>query len=301
MSSSGLKCSSDLNRFLFNSMNRVGVTKYGAIKMFICVSAVVFKQVFIKNVCIKNEMSLLYLLYPLFWLLQTLRKKGFNGCNSPEPDNDDSIDQSPLNDRKTDDLDSLFKRYGVSTVTLWSPYLTFSFCSSLSLSALFLSISLCPLFFLVFGERRLWTRKSIGTLRAQTPRSPSPSPLALKRNTKKLTRSLIKWCRTIGCQWVPPTSLCNPAPPPPSHLIPVLCCWRWADGFWMLMAIWLLTEHLPSPLPHPFLPHFTFYQHHLSPSMKSLPSNCICSTGCSEVTKTKQKITRYTNFFFPKL
>ncbi|XP_020566025.1 myocyte-specific enhancer factor 2D homolog isoform X6 [Oryzias latipes] len=45
-------------------------------------------------------------------IIETLRKKGFNGCNSPEPDNDDSIDQSPLNDRKTDDLDSLFKRYG---------------------------------------------------------------------------------------------------------------------------------------------------------------------------------------------
>uniref|UniRef100_A0A3B3U1Z2 Myocyte enhancer factor 2d n=1 Tax=Poecilia latipinna TaxID=48699 RepID=A0A3B3U1Z2_9TELE len=48
-------------------------------------------------------------------IIETLRKKGFNGCNSPEPDGDDSIDQSPLNDRKADDLDSLFKRYG-STV-----------------------------------------------------------------------------------------------------------------------------------------------------------------------------------------
>ncbi|KAM4567985.1 myocyte-specific enhancer factor 2D [Fundulus diaphanus] len=47
-------------------------------------------------------------------IIETLRKKGFNGCNSPEPDGDDSIDQSPLNDRKTEDLDSLFKRYGSS-------------------------------------------------------------------------------------------------------------------------------------------------------------------------------------------
>lgn len=50
--------------------------------------------------------------------LQTLRKKGFNGCDSPEPDGEDSIDQSPLNDDKyrktTEDLDVLFKRYGVS-------------------------------------------------------------------------------------------------------------------------------------------------------------------------------------------
>ncbi|MGH0172745.1 UNVERIFIED_CONTAM: hypothetical protein FKN15_068881 [Acipenser sinensis] len=47
----------------------------------------------------------------------TLRKKGFNGCDSPEPDGDDSIDQSPLNDEKyrkaSEDLDILFKRYGV--------------------------------------------------------------------------------------------------------------------------------------------------------------------------------------------
>lgn len=50
--------------------------------------------------------------------VQTLRKKGFNGCDSPEPDGEDSIDQSPLNDDKyrktTEDLDVLFKRYGVS-------------------------------------------------------------------------------------------------------------------------------------------------------------------------------------------
>ncbi|XP_065101528.1 myocyte-specific enhancer factor 2D isoform X9 [Paramisgurnus dabryanus] len=51
-------------------------------------------------------------------IIETLRKKGFNGCNSPEPDGDDSIDQSPLQEdkyRKSDELDILFKRYG-STV-----------------------------------------------------------------------------------------------------------------------------------------------------------------------------------------
>ncbi|XP_061530717.1 myocyte-specific enhancer factor 2D isoform X5 [Phycodurus eques] len=51
-------------------------------------------------------------------IIETLRKKGFNGCNSPEPDGDDSIDQSPLNDdkyrSKTEDLDTLFKRYGAA-------------------------------------------------------------------------------------------------------------------------------------------------------------------------------------------
>ncbi|XP_062302156.1 myocyte-specific enhancer factor 2D homolog isoform X2 [Osmerus eperlanus] len=51
-------------------------------------------------------------------IIETLRKKGFNGCDSPEPDGEDSIDQSPLNDDKyrknTEDLDILFKRYGTA-------------------------------------------------------------------------------------------------------------------------------------------------------------------------------------------
>ncbi|XP_026205770.1 myocyte-specific enhancer factor 2D homolog isoform X4 [Anabas testudineus] len=59
-------------------------------------------------------------------IIETLRKKGFNGCDSPEPDGEDSIDQSPLNDDKfrktTEDLDVLFKRYGQST----APSQTFS-------------------------------------------------------------------------------------------------------------------------------------------------------------------------------
>ncbi|XP_039607008.1 myocyte-specific enhancer factor 2D isoform X1 [Polypterus senegalus] len=49
-------------------------------------------------------------------IIETLRKKGFNGCDSPEPDGDDSIDQSSLNEDKyckaSEDLDILFKRYG---------------------------------------------------------------------------------------------------------------------------------------------------------------------------------------------
>ncbi|KAG8560127.1 hypothetical protein GDO81_014799 [Engystomops pustulosus] len=49
-------------------------------------------------------------------IIETLRKKGFNGCDSPEPDGDDSIDQSPLMEDKyrkaSEDLDILFKRYG---------------------------------------------------------------------------------------------------------------------------------------------------------------------------------------------
>uniref|UniRef100_A0A3Q3W4J2 MADS-box domain-containing protein n=1 Tax=Mola mola TaxID=94237 RepID=A0A3Q3W4J2_MOLML len=65
-------------------------------------------------------------------IIETLRKKGFNGCNSPEPDGDDSIDQSPLNEdkyRKTEDLDSLFKRYGSAV-----PQSTFSMPVSVPVS-----------------------------------------------------------------------------------------------------------------------------------------------------------------------
>lgn len=56
--------------------------------------------------------------------LQTLRKKGFNGCDSPEPDGEDSLEQSPLLEdrcrRASEELDGLFRRYGVS-LTLCPP------------------------------------------------------------------------------------------------------------------------------------------------------------------------------------
>uniref|UniRef100_A0A3Q0R109 Myocyte enhancer factor 2D n=1 Tax=Amphilophus citrinellus TaxID=61819 RepID=A0A3Q0R109_AMPCI len=42
-------------------------------------------------------------------IIEVSQKKGFNGCDSPEPDGEDSIDQSPINDDKyrktTEDLD----------------------------------------------------------------------------------------------------------------------------------------------------------------------------------------------------
>lgn len=54
--------------------------------------------------------------------LQTLRKKGFNGCDSPEPDGEDSLEQSPLLEdkyrRASEELDGLFRRYGVSSLTV---------------------------------------------------------------------------------------------------------------------------------------------------------------------------------------
>lgn len=71
-----------------------------------------------QSLSLSRYLSDLDFMYSTFLILQTLRKKGFNGCDSPEPDGEDSIDQSPLNDDKyrktTEDLDVLFKRYGVS-------------------------------------------------------------------------------------------------------------------------------------------------------------------------------------------
>lgn len=56
--------------------------------------------------------------------MQTLRKKGFNGCDSPEPDGEDSLEQSPLLEdkyrRASEELDGLFRRYGVSPPHLFS-------------------------------------------------------------------------------------------------------------------------------------------------------------------------------------
>ncbi|XP_070691494.1 myocyte-specific enhancer factor 2D isoform X1 [Pempheris klunzingeri] len=112
-------------------------------------------------------------------IIETLRKKGFNGCNSPEPDGDDSIDQSPLNEdkyRKTEDLDSLFKRYG-STV----PQPTFSMpvtvpVSNQSAAAAALQFSNNP-------SSALVTTTSFVTSSLTDPRLLSPHQPALQRNT----------------------------------------------------------------------------------------------------------------------
>uniref|UniRef100_A0A3B4G0X4 Myocyte enhancer factor 2D n=1 Tax=Pundamilia nyererei TaxID=303518 RepID=A0A3B4G0X4_9CICH len=108
-------------------------------------------------------------------IIETLRKKGFNGCNSPEPDGDDSIDQSPLNDRKTEDLDSLFKRYG-STV----PQPTFSMPVTVPVSnqnaAAALQFSNNP-------SGTLVTTTSFVTSTLTDPRLLSPQQPALQRNT----------------------------------------------------------------------------------------------------------------------
>uniref|UniRef100_A0A3Q3SP18 Myocyte enhancer factor 2d n=1 Tax=Mastacembelus armatus TaxID=205130 RepID=A0A3Q3SP18_9TELE len=112
-------------------------------------------------------------------IIETLRKKGFNGCNSPEPDGDDSIDQSPLNDdkyRKAEDLDSLFKRYG-STV----PQPTFSMpvtvpVSNQSAAAAALQFSNNP-------GGALVTTTSFVTSALTDPRLLSPQQPALQRSS----------------------------------------------------------------------------------------------------------------------
>lgn len=151
------------------------------------------------------------------WPLQTLRKKGFNGCNSPEPDGDDSIDQSPLNDdkyRKTEDLDSLFKRYGVSTISLLSPYLTYPFSSScLSLST---SLPLC----LPFSSFFVWGTKALNKKEHRDSESPDPEePFSLTPRTeekyKKIDEEFDKMMQNYRLSVsTAPTHylLCNPAP-----------------------------------------------------------------------------------------
>ncbi|XP_041843114.1 myocyte-specific enhancer factor 2D isoform X4 [Melanotaenia boesemani] len=110
-------------------------------------------------------------------IIETLRKKGFNGCNSPEPDGDDSIDQSPLNDRKTEDLDSLFKRYGsaVQQPTFPMP-VTVPVSNQNAAAAAALQFSNNPAGALV-------TTTSFVTSTLTDPRLLSPQQPALQRNT----------------------------------------------------------------------------------------------------------------------
>ncbi|XP_050988409.1 myocyte-specific enhancer factor 2D isoform X8 [Labeo rohita] len=105
-------------------------------------------------------------------IIETLRKKGFNGCNSPEPDGDDSIDQSPLQEdkfRKSEELDILFKRYG-STV----PPPTFSMPVTVPVS------SQSPL---PFSNPSSLVTTSFVTSTLTDPRLLSPQQPQLQRNT----------------------------------------------------------------------------------------------------------------------
>ncbi|XP_062848535.1 myocyte-specific enhancer factor 2D isoform X5 [Trichomycterus rosablanca] len=105
-------------------------------------------------------------------IIETLRKKGFNGCNSPEPDGDDSIDQSPLQDdkfRKSEELDILFKRYGSAV-----PAPTFSMPVTVPVS------SQSPL---PFSNHSSLVTASFVTSTLTDPRLLSPQQPQLQRNT----------------------------------------------------------------------------------------------------------------------
>uniref|UniRef100_UPI003AAF0506 myocyte-specific enhancer factor 2D homolog n=1 Tax=Centroberyx gerrardi TaxID=166262 RepID=UPI003AAF0506 len=115
-------------------------------------------------------------------IIETLRKKGFNGCNSPEPDGDDSIDQSPLNEdkyRKTEDLDILFKRYGSAV-----PQPTFSMPVTVPVSNQNAAAAAAAA--LQFSNNpggALVTTTSFVTSTLADPRLLSPQQPALQRNT----------------------------------------------------------------------------------------------------------------------
>ncbi|XP_055019716.1 myocyte-specific enhancer factor 2D isoform X2 [Boleophthalmus pectinirostris] len=113
-------------------------------------------------------------------IIETLRKKGFNGCNSPEPDGDDSIDQSPLTEekyRKTDDLDSLFKRYG-STV----PQPTFSMPVTVPVSNQNPAAAAAAALQFTNNPGALVTTTSFVSSALTDPRLLSPQQPALQRN-----------------------------------------------------------------------------------------------------------------------
>lgn len=128
----------------------------------------------------------------------------------------------------------------------------------------------------LWGTSRLWTRRSSGTLRAQNLTSAPPSPPALRRNTKKLTRSLIKWCRTIGCQWVPPPTAPPPTSPPAGQGV-----------FWLLTELHLPSagfhsHFIPPPQPPPAPtppPKSTGFTLHLTSMQQHWPSKCM-ATPC---------------------
>lgn len=106
--------------------------------------------------------------------LQTLRKKGLNGCDSPDPDADDSVGHSPESEDKyrkiNEDIDLMISRQRLCVSTShWTLNLPLTFLSSLSLSSpslCFLSLCLCLL---------LLCSPRVPTTHLSVPSSVSPS------------------------------------------------------------------------------------------------------------------------------
>lgn len=123
-------------------------------------------------------------------VFQTLRKKGLNGCESP--DADDYFEHSPLSEDRfsklNEDSDFIFKRGPVSTFILSLLFICWSFL----LTSLF----------------RLWTRRNTEGATARTLTLHMCSRHIQKKNIKKLMKSLIIWCGIIKSQWVLKYGLC---------------------------------------------------------------------------------------------
>lgn len=83
--------------------------------------------------------------------LQTLRKKGLNGCDSPDPDADDSVGHSPESEDKyrkiNEDIDLMISRQRLCVSTVgWTQSLTLIFLSPLPfLPSVTVPSSSCPI------------------------------------------------------------------------------------------------------------------------------------------------------------
>lgn len=125
--------------------------------------------------------------------LQTLRKKGLNGCDSPDPDADDSVGHSPESEDKyrkiNDDIDlHMISRQRICVSTCVSDnkpsHTSFSFSLFLSLRVLWLTVRPAHAF-------RRWARRRTKAARAWSSSLLSLSLHAWRRNTNRLMKSLI--------------------------------------------------------------------------------------------------------------
>lgn len=115
------------------------------------------------------------------YVFQTLRKKGLNGCDSPDPDADDSVGHSPESEDKyrkiNEDIDLMISRQRLCVSTQNTLHFFYSW------------------YFSEPGRR--WTRKKTKAVKAPILTPLMHSPHALKKNTKKLMKNLIIWSRVI--------------------------------------------------------------------------------------------------------
>lgn len=106
--------------------------------------------------------------------LQTLRKKGLNGCDSPDPDADDSVGHSPESEDKyrkiNEDIDLMISRQRLCVSTSLHKHYSYSLFS-LSFLFLFLSLSLYGLQALSKKENKGSESPELEPALALTPRT----------------------------------------------------------------------------------------------------------------------------------